>query len=383
MGACVEGGEGGFDEGEDVVDGVGFGLPGEVDGHGVAVVGFAEPEVVGGDGAEFSDEEVGGDVVAELLDGEHGLIAAVAGDEVLGLDLLAAAGGEVHAEVGHALVPGAGDAHLFGTAFGGVSAEGVEFVLLEGGTVEGGWDGGGTAGLDAGFDPDLGDAVVLPVGEEADAVAGGEDGVHVVFELVHGEVFVDDLAHLEGGLDVEGDGGDDAECAEVDDGSTEVFGVLLGGDGEEFAVGGDELEGGDGGGEIAVGGAGAVGTGGAGSDDGDVGERGEIVEGIAVGVEPRGELSVGDSGADGDGAVGGVDGHGVEGFEGDLVVGAVGDAVEGVAGAEGAEVVAGADDLLDFGDGFGLVEVVGVEGVVAGPVGAGGGGWEGCGGGLA
>ncbi len=39
---------------------------------------------------------------------------------------------------------------------------------------------------------------------------------------------------------------------------------------------------------------------------------------------------------------------------------------------EGAELRAGGDEVLDFGGGFGLVEVLGVEGVVAGP------GW--CGG---
>ncbi len=64
-----------------------LGLPGEVDGHGGALVGHAHPEVVGGDGAEFGDEEVGRDVVAELFDGEDGLVGAVAGDEVFGLEL--------------------------------------------------------------------------------------------------------------------------------------------------------------------------------------------------------------------------------------------------------------------------------------------------------
>ena len=74
-----------------------LGLPGEVDGQGGSLVGHAEPEVVGGDGAEFGDEEVRGDLVAELLDGEDGLVGVVAWDEVFGLEFGAAAGGEVHA----------------------------------------------------------------------------------------------------------------------------------------------------------------------------------------------------------------------------------------------------------------------------------------------
>ena len=60
--------------------------------------------------------------------------------------------------------------------------------------------------------------------------------------------------------------------------------------------------GGDGGGEVAVVAAGAVGGGGAGSDDGDVGQRGEVVEGVAAGVDVGRELAVGDAGSDGDGA---------------------------------------------------------------------------------
>jgi hypothetical protein len=48
--------------------------------------GGAHAEIVGGDGADLGDEEVGGDLVFELLDGEDGFIAARAGDEVFGLD---------------------------------------------------------------------------------------------------------------------------------------------------------------------------------------------------------------------------------------------------------------------------------------------------------
>ena len=141
----------------------------------------------------------------------------------------------------------------------------------------------------------------------------------------------------------------------------------------DSAVSGDELEGGDGGGEVAVFAAGAVGGGGAGSDDGDVRERGEVVDGKAAGVDDGGEFAVGYACSDGDGVGFVVDVDGVELFEKDLVGGAVGDAVEGVATAEGAQLGAGGDEVLDFGDGFGLVEMLGVEGVVAGPVGAWGG----------
>lgn len=184
VGAGVEGSEFFFDERKDLLDGVPLGLPGEVDGEGGSLVGHAEPEVVGGDGAELCDVEVWGDAVAELLDGEDGFVGVLAGDEVLGLDFGAAAGSEVELEVGKALVPGAGDAELFGAAFGGVAGDGVEFLrgLFCAEELGGEWYGGG-AGIEAAFDPDLVGLVILPDGEEADAVAAEEDFVEMLFEL--------------------------------------------------------------------------------------------------------------------------------------------------------------------------------------------------------
>jgi len=184
VGAGVEGSEFFFDERKDSLDGVPLGLPGEVDGEGGALVGHAEPEVVGGDGAKLGDVEVRSDEVAELLDGEDGFVGVLAGDEILGLDLGATAGSEVELEVGEALVPGAGDAELLGAGFGGVASDGVEFLrgLFCAEELGGEWYGGG-AGIEAAFDPDLVGAVILPGGEEADAVAAEEDLVEVLFEL--------------------------------------------------------------------------------------------------------------------------------------------------------------------------------------------------------
>lgn len=57
-------------------------------------------------------------VVAQLFDGEDGFESVMERNEVLGLQLIAAAGREVHAEVGQAFIPGAGNAHLLRAAFG-------------------------------------------------------------------------------------------------------------------------------------------------------------------------------------------------------------------------------------------------------------------------
>ena len=91
--------------------------------------------------------------------------------------------------------------------------------------------------------------------------------------------------------------------------------------------------------------AGAVGRGGDRSGDGDVRERGKIVQGEAARIDDRRELAVSDTGADGNGAGVVVDVDLVEVLERDLILRAVGDAVEGVARAEGAELVATLDDV--------------------------------------
>jgi hypothetical protein len=53
-GTGVEGWSG-FDLGQDLLDGVELGLPGEVQGHGGPQVAGAHEEVVGGAGAELGD----------------------------------------------------------------------------------------------------------------------------------------------------------------------------------------------------------------------------------------------------------------------------------------------------------------------------------------
>ena len=102
-------------------------------------------------------------------------------------------------------------------------------------------------------------------------------------------------------------------AAEADGRAEELVAIFFAGEVDEVAVGGDDLHGGDGGGEVAVVVAGAVGGGGAGSGDGDVRQRGEVVHGEALRVDAtERELAVGDAAADGDGAGLVVDRHLVE-----------------------------------------------------------------------
>lgn len=122
----LERGEFVLDDGEELAYGGPILFPGEMDGDAGLLVTGAHPEIVGGDGADFGDEEMRGDLVAEAFDGEDGFDGVLARDEVFGLEFLAGAGNEAHAEVGEAFVPRARDAHLLGAILGGEFCDGVE-----------------------------------------------------------------------------------------------------------------------------------------------------------------------------------------------------------------------------------------------------------------
>lgn len=85
VGAGLKWGQLSFDEREDGVNFWSLGFPGEVYGEGVAFVGHAHPEFVGGDGADLGDEEVWGDLIFQFFDCEDGFISAVARDEIFSL----------------------------------------------------------------------------------------------------------------------------------------------------------------------------------------------------------------------------------------------------------------------------------------------------------
>lgn len=192
-----------------------------------------------------------------------------------------------------------------------------------------------------------------------------------MLELGERKVSVDGLGDLVGGFEVESYLCDYTEAAEMNDSPEEGVSVMGAGEGVEGSVGGDELDGGNGGREVLVVDAGAVSCGCGGSGDGDVGKRGEVMESEALGIDDRSEVAVANARADGDRAGFFVDADLVEFVEGYLGLGTVGDGVEGVPGAKGPELGMVLDELLEFGDGGGLEEIGSVVGEVSGPVGAG------------
>jgi len=117
VGSRLKWGELFFDDGEELADGGPVLFPGEMNGGAGLLVAGTHPEIVGGNGADFGDEKVRRDLVAEALNGEYGFDGVLARDEIFRLQFLAGAGGEAHPKVGQALIPGTEDAHLLGAIF--------------------------------------------------------------------------------------------------------------------------------------------------------------------------------------------------------------------------------------------------------------------------
>src|SRR5580693_4598835 len=78
---------------------------------------------------------------------------------------------------------------------------------------------------DPALDPYLVDAWLLPIGEEADAIAARLDGVEVVLHLPERQILVDVLANREGWLNVERDTGDDPERTEPHHSGAELLSI--------------------------------------------------------------------------------------------------------------------------------------------------------------
>src|ERR1700747_2386106 len=226
MRACVERGQFPFDDRQGPTARGPLLLPSEMNCYAGLLATWAHPELVRGNGADFSNHQVWRDLIAQAFNGEDRLDCVLARNEIFGLKLLACAGSESHAEVRQAIVPGARHTHLFGTIFGRELGDGVKIFCCELGTEKFRLGHARSLTFDATLQPDFVDALLLPVCEKTDAVGGGFDGVEMILRLAQGEIFVDVLAHEEGRLKVESHFCDDAESAEPDHGSEKRVAVF-------------------------------------------------------------------------------------------------------------------------------------------------------------
>ena|SRR5436305_3659679 len=84
-------------------------------------------------------------------------------------------------------------------------------------------------GLCPALDPDLVDTLLLPVGEQADAVSRFFNFIEMSLQFAEWKVLVDILTHGEGGLNRERDGGDDAQSAQPNHGAAKGVPILIAG----------------------------------------------------------------------------------------------------------------------------------------------------------
>lgn len=180
------------------------------------------------------------------------------------------------------------------------------------------------------------------------------------------------LAHLEVRFQIEGEGGDDTECAEGGHGAVEARVAAADRDGR--AVRRDDLDLAHGGGEGAVRDARAVGAGRHRARHGDVREGGHVVQGEPVLVHPAGQFGVPDAARDPYRTGRRVDVHG-RGQRGerekDAVVAGLGDLVERVPAAQHAHLRALRDQRRERVEGVRAVQFLDGVRDVAGPVGQG------------
>ena len=85
-----------------------------MEGHAVLVIAGAQPQVVGGDGADLADLQHRGQAVFYVIEGVPGGDGVRGGEQVLGLEFVAGTGPEPGPEVREPVVPPAGHAELPG-----------------------------------------------------------------------------------------------------------------------------------------------------------------------------------------------------------------------------------------------------------------------------
>jgi hypothetical protein len=177
---------------------------------------------------------------------------------------------------------------------------------------------------------------VAPTGEQAHAVAAGEQFRRMLDRGIAGQAEVHELPDVVPGPDVERERGDDAEPPQRDDGTLEA--LVAAAHRHEVAVRGHELHPGDGRGHHLVRHPRAVSARRARPGDADVRQGTEVAQRPAGSVQLRGELAEAQAGRDGDRPRVGVDlDPAREARHAEQVPGRVGDRAERVPRAERAQ----------------------------------------------
>ena len=124
--------------------------------------------------------------------------------------------------------------------------------------------------------------MILPVGKQAHAVACAENLVEVVLQHVEGQVQVNGLRHIVRRLKLERDMRDHAQRAQTHHRTEEGVAVFLARELRNLAFGGHDFKACNRRGQVAVVQARAVRGRGNGAGHGDVRQRGQIVQRVAL-----------------------------------------------------------------------------------------------------
>ena len=189
-------------------------------------------------------------------------------------------------------MPGPGDAHLFRAVLRGQLGDRMEVPLGKGRTKQFGLRFRRVGGINPALHPDLIDSVMLPVGEQADAVGTGHDLFEVVLQARCWKILVDRLRHIEGRRKIEHHLGDNAKTAQRDDRAIKLFAILVSGQYLQLSRSCDELPTTYRRRQIPVRVARAVGGGGTGASDGDVRKRRHVVQRITFTEEELRQVPV-------------------------------------------------------------------------------------------
>ena len=202
-------------------------LPGEMDGDAILLVCRTHPEIIGGNGPDLRNEQVWANHVAQSFYRENGLDCVTARNEVFRLQFLAGTGHESHSEVWQTRIPGTGHTHLFRAVLGRKFCDWVQVLsrdlraeqLCLG--VELGF------GISPRLEPDFIDALLLPVGEQADTVGACLNCIEIVLQLIKREIFINVLPDGKCRLQVEREFGDHTQSAEADNGTTKRVTIFV------------------------------------------------------------------------------------------------------------------------------------------------------------
>ena len=307
-------------------------------------VGRAQPLSVARDRPQLADLEHGRNLLTSQVKRCQCVTGGCSWDQILRLQLLAAARHGPDAEVRKPLVPRTRSTTLLRAVLRILPRNGMTGTI---GRLRSLKPAGDPSVPDPLLHPDLLGHAGLPGREDADAVPRREDSVDLVRQRREGQILVDRRRDVIGRDQLELHGGDDAEAAERHDHAVEI--LVASTEGGHLTRAGHHLQPGHGGGQRLQSITRSVRPRRACPRHGQVRERGQVGQGPAGSPQPSSHLSVGQPRRNRQQAGPLVELQtGRQGIDAHEVPRGVGDRAEGVPAADGSYGVGAPDDQLQL-----------------------------------